>query len=61
MKVEKQMTIKEIRNKINSNIYLKTAFYIGAGVVSIYLIGRVLSVLAGAIRGYKDLKSAIKD
>ena len=48
-----------ILNTINGNKAIKTIFYAGAGIASLYLMGRLLSVLASTIRGVNDFNSAI--
>ena len=58
---DKPITFKELKDKINSDKYLKTFVYIGIGVVSLYLLGKVFSTIASTVRGYKELKSALKN
>ena len=60
MNANKPISIQEIKDKINSNVYLKTAVYIGVGVMSLYLIGKVFSIMAWAVKGYNELKSELK-
>lgn len=48
-----------ILNTINGNKAIKTILYVGAGIASLYLMGRLLSVFATTIRGINDFKSAI--
>ncbi len=59
MITDKPINLKELKDKINSDKYLKTAVYIGIGVVSLYLLGKVFSTLASTVRGYNELKSAL--
>ena len=44
---------------VNSNIALKTAVYIGIGVLSLYMLGKAFKGLASTVRGFNELKSAI--
>jgi hypothetical protein len=60
MITNKPISLKELKDKINSDKYLKTAVYIGIGVVSLYILGKVLSTMASTVRGYNELKSALK-
>ena len=50
---------KEIKKTIDSNKLLKTAVYIGIGVVALYVLGKALSSLASTVRGFNELKSAL--
>jgi len=50
---------KFVFETLSSNKAIKTLFYVGAGIASLYLIGKSLSIIAGAIRGINDFKSAI--
>ena len=47
-----------IKQTINSNKFLKTAVYVGIGVLALYLLGKTCSALATTVRGFNDLKSA---
>jgi hypothetical protein len=47
---------KEIKKTMDSNKLLKTAVYIGAGLVSLYVLGKILKVVASSVRGFNDLK-----
>lgn len=38
---------------------LKTTLYIGMGVLSVVIIGKVFKVLAISVREFKDFKSAL--
>jgi hypothetical protein len=44
---------------IQSNKVLKTAVYIGIGVLTLYLLGKAFNGLATTVRGFNNLKSAI--
>lgn len=59
MKESHKINYQEIKNTINSNKVLKTAVYIGVGVISLYLLGKVFSVLSSTVKGFNDLKSAL--
>lgn len=50
---------KEFKHVVNSNIALKTAVYIGIGVLSLYMLGKAFKGLASTVRGFNELKSAI--
>ncbi len=49
----------EFKQVIQGNKALKTAFYIGITVASLYLLGKVFKGLASAVQGFNELKSAI--
>jgi hypothetical protein len=51
--------LQEFKQVIDSNKALKTAVYIGIGVVSLYLLGKAFKGLASTVRGFNELKSAI--
>lgn len=59
MITDKPINLKELKDKINSDKYLKTAVYFVGGVICLYILGKVFSSLATTVRGYNDLKSAL--
>jgi hypothetical protein len=50
---------QEFKQIVESNKVLKTAVYIGIGVLSLYLLGKVFKGLASTVQGFNELKSAI--
>lgn len=50
---------KEIKRVVDSNKVVKTAVYIGIGVLSLYILGKAFKGLASTVRGFNELKSAI--
>lgn len=50
---------QEFKQVVESNKVLKTAVYIGLGVLSLYLLGKAFKGLAVTVRGFNELKSAI--
>lgn len=51
--------IKELKQVLNSNKLVKTVFYVGVGVLSLYALSKVFSVLASTVNGFNELKSAV--
>lgn len=45
---------------INSSKYIKAGTIVVLSLVGLYLLGHVFKISAHAVRGYKDLKSALK-
>lgn len=50
---------EELAQTIQSNRALKTAIYIGIGILTLYALGKACKGLAETVRGFNDLKSAI--
>jgi hypothetical protein len=50
---------KEILQKTQNNIFIKTIIYVGIGIVSLFVIGKTFTVLASTIRGFNELKLAM--
>ena len=50
---------QEFKQEVASNKALKTAVYVGIGVLSLYLLGKAFKALASIVRGFNELKSAI--
>ena len=51
--------IQTLKKAIESDKLLKTAVYIGIGVLSLYLLGKAFNGLAATVRGFNNLRSAI--
>jgi hypothetical protein len=51
--------IQILKKAIESDKLLKTAVYIGIGVLSLYLLGKAFNGLATTVRGFNNLKSAL--
>jgi hypothetical protein len=51
--------IKELKQVLNSNKLVKTVFFVGVGVLSLYALSKVFSVLASTVKGFNELKSAV--
>lgn len=51
--------IQILKKAIESDKMLKTAVYIGIGVLSLYLLGKAFNGLATTVRGFNNLKSAL--
>ena len=51
--------IKDLKQVLNSNKLVKTVFYVGVGVLSLYVLSKTFSVLASTVRGFNELKSAV--
>lgn len=51
--------IQLLKKAIESDKLLKTAVYIGIGVLSLYLLGKAFNGLATTVRGFNNLKSAL--
>jgi hypothetical protein len=60
MKQTKKITLQEIKHYLNDNPQIKTAVYIGVGLVGIYIAGKVCSALASSVRGFNEFRSALK-
>ena len=57
--IDKPITLKELKDKINSDKRLKTAVYFVGGVICLYILGKVFFSLATTVRGFNELKSAL--
>jgi hypothetical protein len=60
MKPTKKINLDEIKQYLDANPPIKTAVYIGLGVVGFYVVGKVFSVLASSVRGFNAFCSALK-
>lgn len=59
MKSTKRINLIEIKEYLDSNPPIKTVVYIGLGIFSFYIAGRVFSLLAKSVRGFNEFRSAI--
>ena len=60
MKQTKKINLEEIKQYLDDNPPIKTAVYIGLGVVGLYLAGKVFSALASSVRGFNEFRSSLK-
>jgi hypothetical protein len=60
MKQVKKVNLQEIKQYLDDNPPIKTAVYIGLGVVGLYVAGKVFSALASSVRGFNEFRSALK-
>jgi hypothetical protein len=51
---------QEIKQYLDENKPIKWALYIGVGVLSLFIVGRLFSALASSVRGFNEFRSAIK-
>lgn len=51
--------IQTLKKAIESDKMLKTAIYIGIGVLSLFILGKAFNGLAKTVRGFNNLKSAL--
>ncbi len=59
MNEKTENNIKDFKQEINSNRFLKSAIYIGAGVLALFILSKALSGLTSTVRGFNELKSAL--
>lgn len=52
--------LKHLKNEYKTNNYLKIPIYLGLGLLGLYFVGKLFSVLATSVRGFNDFRSAIK-
>jgi hypothetical protein len=57
---QRNINIQEIKKYLDENPQIKTAVYIGIGVVVFYAAGRMLSALASSVKGFNEFYSAFK-
>jgi hypothetical protein len=60
MKPTKKINLQEVKQYLDDNPPIKTAVYIGLGVVGLYVAGKVFSALASSVRGFNEFRSALK-
>ena len=51
--------IDEVKQVLSDNKMLKVAVYVGVGVLSFYLLGKVFRGVASTLRSLNDLKMAL--
>ncbi len=59
MKKENEEVFELLKSTVESNKAVKTVVYLFSAAVVLYMAGKMLSMLAGSIRGFNDLRSAI--
>lgn len=60
MKPIKKIDLQEIKLYLDNNPKIKIVAYLGLGIVALYVAGKVSSVLASSVRGFKEFHSAFK-
>ena len=59
MRKQNEEVFELLKSTVESNKAVKTVVYLFSAAVVLYMAGKMLSMLAGSIRGFNDLRSAI--
>jgi hypothetical protein len=57
---QNQDKVDLIKGLIKSDKVIKTAIYVAISAISLYALSKTFSLFANVVRGFNDLKSAIK-
>lgn len=60
MEKKNGVNYEDLWDTLNKSKGLKIVFYAGGALLVLYLVGQSFRIVASAVRGYKDMATAIK-